>query len=94
MKSIISFLVCTSLGELQHSYDWQKIPIRYGFAEASGTFFYSKTAQRSDLDHEVQRNLALLRNCGLWSRVMLFKKMSLDISDDAATAADSLLSPF
>ena len=41
-----------------------KIPKRYGFKEASGQIFYTKTVIRKDLSHEVMRNLAIMRNVG------------------------------
>jgi len=37
---------------------------RHGFREAAGWFLYSKTSRRTDLRHEVLRNLAILRCLG------------------------------
>ncbi len=42
-----------------------RIPVSYGFKEASGSFLYTKTARRKDLNHEVERNLAILRTVGV-----------------------------
>ncbi|MCB0323991.1 MAG: lipopolysaccharide heptosyltransferase II [Bdellovibrionales bacterium] len=41
-----------------------RIPRRYGFAEAAAPWLYHQTAHRTDLSHEVLRNLALLRVLG------------------------------
>jgi len=38
---------------------------RFGFKEASFSFLYSQTSERSDLSHDVLRNLAILRSVGV-----------------------------
>ena len=38
------------------------IPERFGFKEAAGTWLYTKTVKRGDLEHDVLRNLAILRS--------------------------------
>ena len=43
---------------------WTGIARRFGFREAHGRFLYTATAPRSDLLHEVERNLAILRTVG------------------------------
>jgi heptosyltransferase-2 len=58
-----------------------RIPIRYGFKEAKGQLFYSKTSPRKDLSHEVQRNLAILRNIGVVP-TNLVQKLSLNVPAD------------
>ena len=40
------------------------IPKRFGFVEASFSFLYTRSVRRSDLNHEVLRNLAILRTIG------------------------------
>lgn len=42
-----------------------KIPERFGFREAAGKFLYTRTAPRRDRKHDVERNLAILRNVGM-----------------------------
>lgn len=40
------------------------IPVRYGFSEAVGSFFYTHRISRKNLPHEVMRNLAIMRLFG------------------------------
>lgn len=66
------------------------VKTRYGFAEASATFLYSKTVPRKDCQHEVERNLAILRAVGKEPQ-QVSGPMSLGISPAAVTEADALL---
>lgn len=54
------------------------IPLRYGFSEASLSSLYSQTVARADQEHEVLRNLAILRNVGRQPD-MLTQRLRLDI---------------
>ena len=67
------------------------IPQRYGFCEASASWLYTHLAARSDLPHEVLRNLALLRSVG-WQPEELAQALYLDIPQQALIEADKLLS--
>lgn len=69
------------------------VPVRYGFREAAGAFLYSATAQRSDLPHDVLRNLALLRTIGAEPRE---QEAVLEIALPAAARerAAGLLRPY
>lgn len=66
------------------------IKTRYGFAEASATFLYSKTVPRKDCKHEVERNLAILRAIGKDPQ-QVSGPLSLGISPEAIAQADALL---
>ncbi len=66
------------------------IPERVGFAEAGASFLYTRTARRSDLAHEVLRNLALLRTAGLEPSA-LNSSLVLSIPGEVQRRADLLL---
>lgn len=68
------------------------IKVRYGFKEARGRMLYTKTAPRGDLNHEVLRNLAILRNIGFEPK-NLDTKMQIGLSDSALEKAQNLVSP-
>ncbi len=55
-----------------------RIPIRYGFSEAALPRLYSQTVARADQEHEVLRNLAILRNVGRQPD-MVTQRLRLDI---------------
>lgn len=67
------------------------IPVRYGFREAALGWLYTKTAQRSDLKHDVLRNLAIFRVLG-HEPENLTQDLSVNLSNDAIAEADKLLS--
>lgn len=69
------------------------IPLRYGFSQASGAWLYSRTVSRKDCNHEVLRNLAILRHCEL-EPINADSKLSLYLSKQAENEADSLLKNF
>lgn len=66
------------------------IPERFGFEEASASYLYTKTVPRSDLSHEVLRNLAILRAVG-FDPVESSRKMEVHIPTEVRTEARSLL---
>jgi len=55
-----------------------RIPVRYGFSEASAPFLYTQTVSRKDQVHEVLRNLAILRNVGRQPD-MLMQRLRIDV---------------
>jgi heptosyltransferase II len=57
------------------------IPQRFGFKEASLPFLYTKTSPRKDLNHEVKRNIAVLRACGVSPEEIAFP-LSLGLTKD------------
>lgn len=67
-----------------------RIPLRYGFSNASGAFLYSKTANRRKDDHEVLRNLALLTTIGIKAEESELK-MSLGLSPESIASAKKSL---
>ena len=69
-----------------------RIPNRYGFREAHGRLVYSKTAPRSDLKHDVLRNLAILRNVGK-EPSQLEQRMIVEPGSEASDAAERLSLP-
>jgi len=66
------------------------IPQRYGFREAALPWLYSDTARRSDLPHDVLRNLAILRNLGREPESFT-GELSIVLSDEARASAAELL---
>lgn len=66
------------------------IPQRFGFREAAGWFFYSRTARRSDLPHEALRNLAILRCVGCDPQ-QVPNGLSVSFPDETRKLADTLL---
>ena len=71
---------------------WAGIPRRFGFCEAQGTMLYTSTASRSDLLHEVDRNLAILRTVGYEPRAFQ-EKMFVGVSQSHISEAQRLLAP-
>ncbi len=70
-----------------------RIPKRYGFSEASGQMFYTQTAPRRDLAHEVLRNLAIFRNVGE-DPEHLESNLHIELSEVAKNQATELLKVF
>lgn len=66
------------------------IPQRYGFKEAHGSFFYTKTTARFDLPHEALRNQAILRTVGL-EPTRANTSLSVAWSKDQAEEAERIL---
>lgn len=69
------------------------IPQRYGFAEASLPFLYTKTCPRSDLGHDALRNLAIFRNLGC-EPDCFDQKLQVEVPLQAKEKAQTLLSFF
>lgn len=67
-----------------------RIPVRFGFQEASGQFLYTKTSSRRHHAHEVLRNLALL---GVIDRPVesLSQQLLLHVSQAAKDRAGELI---
>ena len=63
---------------------------RFGFAEASAAFLYTKTATRSEYKHEVIRNLALLKNIDLDPETIT-QRMRVEFSAQERERAGELL---
>ena len=70
-----------------------RIPERFGFAEASASFLYSRTATRKEYPHEVLRNLAILKTVGV-DPGSLGAKMNIGLSDESIAQAEKLISGF
>jgi heptosyltransferase-2 len=66
------------------------IPQRYGFKEASAHWLYTRTSQRTDLSHEVLRNMAILRNLGHEPQE-LSPRLHIELSGDAVRRSEQLL---
>ena len=66
---------------------------RYGFNKASARFLYSKTCDRQDLEHEVLRNLAILRNIDVDPK-SIESKLNIGFSDAAQSEANQLLKKY
>ena len=70
-----------------------RIPVRYGFTEAAGAWFYIKTASRKNFTHEVLRNLSIFQVCAV-EPTDVDNSLSLYVSPDAQDRADRLLGDF
>ncbi len=66
-----------------------KIPVTIGFANASGKFLYSKTAEYLRDNHEIERNIHLLSPLGISNDKKIFP--ALFPSADDSKAVDALL---
>jgi heptosyltransferase II len=64
-----------------------QIPVRYGFANAKGSWLYSRRARRDDLSHEAERNLAIFRCVGLEPHE-LKQELHLEVPKQALEKAD------
>ena len=70
-----------------------KIPTSYGFTKAKANFVYTKTAEREDLEHEILRNLAILRTVG--KEPSEFEhRMRIEPEETLLKRVDALLDPF
>ncbi len=68
------------------------IPLRYGFKEAKGSFFYTKTTKRSNFNHEVLRNLSILKTIEIEPKEEN-AKMHIEISREAEETLSSYWKP-
>ena len=69
-----------------------RIPLRYGFSEASGTFFYHFLCPRKDLEHDVLRNLAIFRNLGKEPEEFS-QRMKIGLREEWLSEAETCLAP-